>query len=70
MNQNQLFTVALGLNEPRRVEKRELKDLPDGKKVLGLDLGFERGAKFPCPKWGNRCAVHDTLPQRWRHLQF
>lgn len=70
MDQNQLFTLALGLQSPWRVVKSELKDGAEGRKILELDLGFETGAKFPCPKCGELCGVHDTVPRRWRHLQF
>lgn len=70
MDQNQLFTVALGLQTPWEVTRSELKDLSGGRKVLELDVGFERGAKFPCPACGDLCGVHDTVPRRWRHLQF
>lgn len=70
MNQNELFTAALGLAEPWRVEKSELKEGLGGKKVLELDLGFERGTQFPCPKCGCLCGLHDTAARRWRHLQF
>lgn len=70
MNQNELFTVALGLTDLWRVEKSELKDVAGGKKVLELDLGFERGTKFPCSKCGALCGIHDTVVRKWRHLQF
>lgn len=71
MNQEELFSAALGLQRPWKVNKVELKDQGEGKKVLELDLGFERGAKFPCPcGCGAVCGVHDTVPRRWRHLNF
>lgn len=70
MTQNELFTAALGLQGPWKVVKSELKDREDGSKVLELELDFERGAKFPCPKCGEICGAHDTVLRRWRHLQF
>lgn len=70
MDQNELFTSALGLQSPWRVVESELKEREDGSKVLELELDFEKGAKFPCPKCGETCGVHDTKYLRWRHLQF
>lgn len=69
MDQNELFGAALGLQWPWKVVKSQLKDKGQAK-VLELDIGFEKGARFPCPCCGEPCEVHDTLPRRWRHLQF
>ena len=70
MDQNELFTSALGLESPWRVVESELKGQEDGTKVLELELDFEKGAKFRCPKCSESCGVHDTKYLRWRHLQF
>ena len=70
MNQNELFTSALGLQGPWRVVESELKDQEDSSKVLVLELDFKKGAKFPCPECGASCGAHDTKFLRWRHLQF
>lgn len=70
MNQNQLFAVALGLEKPWKVLDSQLKEREGKSKVLELDIGFEKGAKFPCPKCAKGCGVYDTRPKKWRHLQF
>jgi len=68
--QNKLFAEGLGLPSPWRVTKSRLAEQDDGRMTLELDIGFERGAKFPCPKCGELCEVHDTTLRSWRHLQF
>jgi transposase len=71
MDQNGLFSLALGLQAPWKVTQSELTGEADGPKVLHLQIGFERGAKFSCPcGCGEVCGVHDTVPRRWRHLNF
>lgn len=71
MDQNGLFSLALGLQAPWKVTRSELTDSGEGIKVLQLQIGFERGAKFPCPcGCGEVCGVYDTVPRRWRHLNF
>lgn len=71
MGQNELFSAALGLQKPWKVTKSGLKEKTDAAKVLELEIGFEPGAKFPCPcGCGEVCGVHDTVPRRWRHLNF
>ncbi len=36
-----------------------------------MRVAFTEGSKFPCPGCGAQgCGVHDTKPQRWRHLDF
>jgi transposase len=69
MDQNELFGAALGLQRPWRVVESQLKEKGQGK-VLELDIDFEKGARFPCPCCGESSEIHDTLPRRWRHLQF
>ena len=71
MRQNDLFSAALGLQKPWRVIRSELKNKVGETKVLELDIGFESGAKFLCPcGCGEVLGVHDTVPRRWRHLNF
>ena len=70
MDQNDLFTSALGLGSPWMVVESGLKERPDGTKALELELDFKRGARFACAKCGESCPVHDTKYLSWRHLQF
>lgn len=37
---------------------------------MDLELDFPRGSRFPCPRCGTACPVHDTLEKQWRHLDF
>ena len=41
----------------------------NGKKELHLNLGFVKGTKF-ADEAGIDCPVHDTVPRKWRHLNF
>jgi transposase len=65
---NSLFELALGLTPPWRVEKI---DFDSEQHRLDLHLGFERGARFPCPECtAPDCPVHDSSDKQWRHLNF
>ncbi len=63
-----LFQLALGVVSPWRVEKIVF----DAEhRRLDLQLGFARGARFPCPECGAEdCPVHDVTQKEWRHLNF
>jgi len=64
----ELFSLALGLQDPWKVT--EVKFDPANKR-LDLTLDFRRGSKFICPVCQQTdCAVHDTQPRTWRHLNF
>lgn len=68
--QQELFSVALGLVAPWRVDRSEF-DAEAGR--LDLFLDFPRGARFACPQPGcteSQCPVHDTEDKTWRHLDF
>jgi transposase len=68
--EQELFTAALGLVAPWRVQRSEF-DAGAGR--LDLFLDFPRGARFGCPELGcaeQRCPVHDTEDKTWRHLDF
>ncbi|MEI6795391.1 MAG: ISL3 family transposase, partial [Methanomassiliicoccales archaeon] len=56
-DRSSLFAMALGLNHPWFVSEIKL-DTAKGR--LDLDIDFEKGTKFPCPKCGKMCALHDT----------
>ncbi len=63
-----LFAAALGLQDPWKIEKVDF-DSTNGQ--LTLELGFERGAKFPDSDDPSvSCPVHDVKERRWRHLDF
>ena len=66
--QQQLFGIALGVEEPIFIEKIEFnKD--DGE--LHIYINFKRGSKFTCQVCGKKeCTVHDTTEKIWRHLNF
>jgi transposase len=69
MNSKELFSMALSLQHPWRLNNVDFIE-EDGQKVLRINIGFEKGAKFSDPDTGRSCPVHDTLERRWRHLNF
>lgn len=73
MDSAQLFSIALGLNEPWYVKSVDLAPpAPCEKSVLRIHIDFHKGARFPCPIDGFTCegSVHDTTTKTWRHLNF
>jgi transposase len=68
MRDLELFSRALGLQEPWRVVETSFD--PEQRR-LDLRLDFERGARFACPVCERPgCEVHDTSEKSWRHLDF
>jgi len=68
MSNKELFSIALGLEEPWFV--KEINFAPE-KRRLDLLLDFKKGSKFACPECGAAgCAIHDTKERTWRHLDF
>ncbi len=68
MRDLELFSRALGLQEPWRVVETSFDA---GQRRLDLRLDFEPGARFGCPVCERSgCAVHDTSEKSWRHLDF
>ena len=66
--QQQLFGIALGVEEPIFLEKI---DFNKDEGELHIYINFRRGAKFTCPICGKKeCTVHDTTEKIWRHLNF
>ena len=49
MNQNMLFTLALGLNSPWKVVRSGLEDGGAESKFLYVDIEVEARAQMPCP---------------------
>ncbi|WP_143723114.1 ISL3 family transposase [Bifidobacterium longum] len=73
MDTSRLFTAALQLREPWKVESVDFRDGDDGRQELHIGIGFEEGSRFRCPEPGCRqdgCPVHDTRGRVWRHLNF
>lgn len=70
MDQNMLFTMALGLAQPWKVVRSGLEDGGGGSKFLYVDIEVEAGARMPCPDCGGSCALYDHEVKRWRHLNF
>ena len=68
MDQKDVFAIALGLTGTpwKVVEVRFDKDL----KRLNIDLDFPPGSRFPHPDTGEPCAVYDSEPRSWRHMNF
>jgi len=69
MNSKELFSMALGLQHPWKLNNVDFVS-EEGEKVLRIDIGFEKGATFSDPDSGEPCPVHDTMERRWRHLNF
>ena len=70
MDESGLFSAALGLAAPWRVDRVQFDP---GHKRLDLYLDFPRGARFgclarDCPQ--GECPVHDTAAKTWRHMDF
>jgi transposase len=69
MNSKDLFSMALGLQHPWKLNQVDFVTEAD-EKILRIDIGFEKGAKFSDPDSGEPSPVHDTMERRWRHLNF
>ncbi len=70
MNQNLLFAAGLGLMPPWKVVDSGLKQEGEGAKHLYVDIDLESGARMPCPRCGQACALYDHEIKTWRHLNF
>jgi transposase len=68
LTQEELFKLALNLESPWIIKSIDI-DIEE--KQLDIQIGFERGSKFPCPQCGKQeCNIHDTIERTWRHLNF
>jgi transposase len=64
----ELFTAALGLQEPWSVQKIDF-DPVRGR--IDFHISFQRGSHFTCPACSAADqSVHDTKSRSWRHLNF
>lgn len=70
MDQNTLFSLALGLGSPWKVVRSGLEDGGSQSKFLYVDIEVEPGAQMPCPACGRLCPLYDHAVKRWRHLNF
>ena len=67
MTELELFTAALDLNWPWKVEQVSFVETDNGKR-LELKIGHERGAHFNYE--GEDYPVYDHRDRTWRHLNF
>ena len=67
-----LFTAALNLCEPWKVEKVEFRPSEEGKLELHINIGFTKGGVFNCPheECTEKAVAYDTSERTWRHLNF
>lgn len=66
MQDRDLYAQILGISEPWRVERVELK-VSEGE--VHVHLAHEEGLSWRCPECGKDCALYDHQPERrWRHL--
>lgn len=74
METTDLFTAALNLQDPWKVERVEfVADEKNPKKMaLHIYIDFHRGAEFPVPgdTSGSTRTAYDTMEHVWRHLNF
>ena len=64
-----IFTLALGLQEPWSVTKAAFVEAKEGERELHLTIGFKKGHRFQVPGSEPRTA-YDTVERTWRHLNF
>lgn len=70
MNSEFLFSQALGLQSPWKVEEINFSnDNSSEKNELHLQISFELGARFT-DESNTLCPVHDTVDRQWQHLNF
>ena len=68
MDQKDVFALALGLaGTPWTVV--EVRFDPELKR-LNIEVDFPPGSRFPHPESGQDCAVYDSEPRSWRHMNF
>lgn len=72
LNQTDIFTLALGLQEPWVVTNVEM--LPSEKDPQKLEVhitvNYKGGSKFLCPVCTEENSVYDSKSRTWRHLNF
>ena len=69
-NSNQIFSLALGLEEPWFLESVKLESVSDSPiKELHIYLNFHRGYEFSTEE-GEKGKGYDSELKTWRHLDF
>lgn len=68
----ELFTAALNLRTPWKVEEVEFREVEDKLMELHIHIGFVRGGSFSCPADGckEELTAYDSTERTWRHLNF
>ncbi len=69
MNSEFLFTIALGLTPPWKVDHLKFGTTKLKRSQLHIHLTFSKGSKFKDSS-GRNCSIHDTKEKVWRHLDF
>ena len=69
MKTEDVLALGLGLAAPWSLLSQRF-DMETNPFELHLEVGAERGAKYPCPKCGAMCKAHDFEDITWRHLNF
>ena len=69
MNSTEIFSLALGLENPWKIERVEMKITENSIKELHLHIGCTKGHQFK-DKEGKLCSVYDTKDREWRHMNF
>ena len=68
MDTIKLFEAALDIRSPWSIADCEFSA---EERQLIMRMEFAEGSRFACPACqAAGCPVHDTKPQRWRHLDF
>lgn len=67
MNQEALFSAALGITPPWEVTAVTFSK---EQKRLDISIDFPRGSTFACPVCGEAAKAYDTTEETWRHLNF
>ena len=69
MNSTEIFSLALGLDSPWKIERVEIKIAENSIKELHLHIGHTEGYQFK-DKDEKPCSVYDTKDREWRHMNF
>jgi transposase len=67
MDLNQIFQVALGINQPWFIDSVGLDELNNS---VEIKIDFTASSRFNCPNCANKCTIYDSKEKRWQHLNF